>query len=405
MKSLVLYPYPMEYDGQSLQGHYLLKGLKENGEDAVACSRYNQEDKKVFYEKYKPDVVFGIVFWGDVPELVSHPLANKMTPVPWLNANGCVFNYHALLNSLPLILATSNWVKATYIRDGIKPDNIHVAPIGYDPEIFYSRQSYDPEVRRMRKEVLEIEDDELMILTAGGDVTSKGAQEMIKAIAKVQDKLPKWKYVLKIWPSKSAREHGRDEEKLIAELGLDPDKFIYLSEKYDPHKMSLLLNSCDIYAAPSRIEGFGMIQLEAQACGKPVISIDVGGPRDTIIPNETGFLADVESEIKLNSEWVSKRMGFETRHRIKFPEPKTFAYRANIDQLAESLVKLATDSKLRNKMGKAAAQHAYDTFNYRITAKHIADLVKKYVLKEKQAVSRPIDNPVHSFITKRVYQR
>jgi glycosyltransferase involved in cell wall biosynthesis len=166
--------------------------------------------------------------------------------------------------------------------------------------------------------------------------------------------------------------------------------------------MSLLLNACDIYAAPSRIEGFGMIQLEAQACGKPVISIDVGGPRDTIIPNETGFLAEVESEVKLDSEWVTKRMGFESRHRIKFPEPKTFAYRANVDQLAEALLKLATDTKLRNKMGKAAAQHAYDTFNYRITAKHISDLVKKYVLKEKQAVAKPIDNPVYSFITKRV---
>ncbi len=402
MKSLVLYPYPMEYDGQSLQGHYLLKGLKENGVSAIACGRYNRTDKKVFYEKYKPDVVIGIGFWGDAPELISHPLANKMTPVPWLNANGCVFNYHDLLNSLPLILATSNWVKATYIRDGIKPENIQVAPIGYDPDIFYPRPKYDPEVKRLREEVLEIKDDEIMILTAGGDVTSKGAQEMIRAIAKVQNKLPKWKYVLKVWPSKSAREHGIEEEKLIDELGLDPDQFIYVKGKYNPHKMSLLLNACDIYAAPSRIEGFGMIQLEAQACGKPVISIDVGGPRDTIIPNETGFLAEVESEVKLDSEWVTRKMGFERRHRMKFPEPKTFAYRANVNQLAESLLNLATDAKLRNKMGKAAAQHAYDTFNYRITAKHIADLIKKYVIKEKSAVEQPINNPVYSFLQTRV---
>jgi alpha-maltose-1-phosphate synthase len=401
MKSLVLYPYPLEYDGQSLQGHYLMKGLRENGEDVVACNRSNSDDKKIFYNNYKPDVVIGIGFWGDAPELINHPLANKMSPVPWVNANGCVFNYHALFNALPLILATSNWVKATYIRDGVKADNIHVAPIGYDPEIFYPRQSYDPEVKRMR-EMLEIGNDEVMILTAGGDVTSKGAQEMIKAIAKVTDKLPKWKYVLKVWPSKSARQYNHDEEKLILDLGLNPDNFIYVKDKYNPHKMSTLLNACDIYAAPSRIEGFGMIQLEAQACGKPVISIDVGGPRDTIIPNETGFLADVESEIRLDSEWVTKRMGFETRHRVKFPEPKTFAYRANINQLADALLKLSTDSRLRSKMGKAAAQHAYDTFNYRITAKHIADLIKKYVLKEKQAVAKPIDNPVQAFISTRV---
>jgi alpha-maltose-1-phosphate synthase len=145
-----------------------------------------------------------------------------------------------------------------------------------------------------------------------------------------------------------------------------------------------------------------MIQLEAQACGKPVISIDVGGPRDTIIPNETGFLVDVASEIKLDSEWVTKRQGFQKRHKIEFPEPKTFAYRANIDQLSEALLKLATDKELREKMGEAAAHHAYDTFNYKITAKHIADLVKKYVLKDKKAAQKPISNPVQDYIQTRV---
>ena len=74
--------------------------------------------------------------------------------------------------------------------------------------------------------------------------------------------------------------------------------------KYSPEFMASLLNACDIYAAPSRLEGFGMIQVEAMACGKPVISINVGGPKDTIVHEKTGFLVDVESEDK-----ASKRMG------------------------------------------------------------------------------------------------
>ncbi|MFH1802491.1 MAG: glycosyltransferase family 4 protein [archaeon] len=401
MKSLVLYPYPAEYDGQSLQGHYLLKGLQENGEEVIPCDRNDAEGKKLYYDKFKPDVVFGIGFWGDTPELIKHPLTQGHTPVPWLNANGGIFNYHDILNALPLILATSNWVKATYIRDGVKGDNIHVAPIGYDPDIFYPRKEYDMEVRRMRH-TLGIEEDEIMVLTAGGDVTSKGAQEILRALAKIDSEALKWKYVCKIWPSRSAREHGKEERKLIKELGIDEDKIAYDSNKYSPEKMAVLLNACDIYAAPSRLEGFGMIQLEAQACGKPVISINVGGPRDTVIDGETGFLVDVASEVKLESEWVTRRQGFEKRHRIVFPEPKTFAYRANVDQLAESLLKLMSNKDLRLKMGKTAAEHAYDTFNYRITAKHISDLVKKYVLKDKEAVSKPIRNPVQDFIKTRV---
>ena len=72
-----------------------------------------------------------------------------------------------------------------------------------------------------------------------------------------------------------------------------------------------MLNACDIYAAPSRIEGFGMIQVEAMACGKPVVSINVGGPAETIIHNKTGFLAGVAEEVKLTEEWVYPHMGFE----------------------------------------------------------------------------------------------
>lgn len=384
MKSLVLYPYPTEYDGQSLQGHYLLKGLQECGEESIPCGRGADIEKEQLYSSYKPDVVYGIGFWGDAPEIISHPLAHGMTPVPWLNANGWVANYHSALNSLPLILATSSWVKATYIRDGVKGENIQVAHIGYDPEIFYPRKRDEKEITKLRRE-LGLADDDVMILTAGGDVTSKGAQEIFRALATLDPSL-KWKYVCKIWPSKSARVHGIEEMQLMNELGIDPSRVVYLKKKYDPAKMAVLLNACDVYAAPSRLEGFGMIQVEAMACGKPVVSINVGGPKDTVVDGKTGFLVDVASEIKLESEWALPRQGFEKRHKIYFPEPKTFAYRADVGQLAHALDLLIRDSALRAGMGAAAAKHAYEKFNYRATAKHIAELTKRFVL-ERQTVA------------------
>lgn len=382
MKSLVLYPYPLEYDGQSLQGHYLMRGLRENGMEVLPCGRGDEASKKLAYEKFKPDVVFGIGFWGDTPDLVVEPLKSGFTPVPWSNANGWVANYHEILNSLPLILATSRWVKSTYVRDGIRPEIIQVAHIGYDPNIFYPRPNYDSAIREMRAS-LGVKEDELMILTAGGDVTSKGAQEILKALAKINDKVPSWKYVCKVWPSRSAREHGKCEKKLIEELGLDESKIIYINKTGNSNYMANLLGACDIYAAPSRLEGFGMIQLEAMACGKPVVSINVGGPADTILHGETGFLAEVASEVKLTDKWVSRKMGFEKRQQIKFPEPKTFEYHADVDHLAEYLCRLMNDSFLREKMGNAAAKHALNNFHYRITARHIADLVQEYVLKPK----------------------
>jgi alpha-maltose-1-phosphate synthase len=375
MKVLLLYPYPVEPDGQSLQGEYLRKGLEELGVEVMPCNRDDSLQKLWCYKSFKPDLVIGIGYWGDSPEVLHSPGKHGIKAIPWFNADGWVANYHDTLNNLPLLVTTSNWVKSTYMRDGVKGDNIHVCHIGFDPKIFYPYPKDDFRIKELR-DMLGISEDEKMIFTAGGDVTSKGAQEMFKALAKIGRQFPNWKYVLKTYDSFSADDHGREEERLIEELGLDENRIIRLSGAYSPEFMAAMLNACDVYAAPSRLEGFGMIQLEAQACGKPVISIDVGGPKDIIVHEKTGYLVDIASEIKLSREWAYEWMGFEEKHQIVFPQPKTFAYRANTDQLAEYTLKLLTNSYLREEMGKAAAEHALKNFHYRVTAQKMLDLIK-----------------------------
>ncbi len=382
---MVLYPHPPEPDGVSMQGHYLIKGLIENGVDVLPCDRENNIQKEWSYLSFQPDFVIGLGFWADAPGLIHDPLFHGMQPIPWFNADGWVANYHETLNKLPLLVTTSNWVKSTYIRDGVKEDNIHVCPIGFDPKSFYPISKSDQRVRKLRH-LLDIKDDEKMILTIGGDVTSKGAQEMLRALAKMNPKFSKWKYVMKVWDSFSADDHGVEEENLIKELGLE-EKITRLVGKLSPEFIGILLNACDIYAAPSRLEGFGMIQLEAEACGKPVISINVGGPKDTIIHGKTGFLVDVDYEVKLEKEWVYPWMGFESKHQIEFPTPKTFAYRANIDQLAEYTLMLLQNDDLREKMGRAGAEHALKNFHYKVTAKKMIDLIKNNILEKKAIAS------------------
>ncbi len=44
-------------------------------------------------------------------------------------ADGYIANYQEVLNALPLILVTSNWVKEMYVRDGIDGDKIEVLPV------------------------------------------------------------------------------------------------------------------------------------------------------------------------------------------------------------------------------------------------------------------------------------
>ncbi len=51
-------------------------------------------------------------------------------------------------------------------------------------------------------------------------------------------------------------------------------------------------NSLNCYVCTSRSEGFSMSSLEAGACGRPLISTDVSGTEEMIIPGKTGFIVD-----------------------------------------------------------------------------------------------------------------
>ena len=367
MKIAVLHAYPPEPDGLSIQGYLLYRGLKELGVDVMPCHYAPSFQKQWVLDAYKPDVAIGVGCWTYVPDIVLSPQNSGVIPVPWFVANGWVANYHRLLSQLPLVFTTSNWVTETYERDGVDTKNYKTLPIGFDPEEIKPIPQDDSKVVRLR-EMLGVQPHEKMILTVGGDVTSKGAQEMLKALAEVDKDFKEWKYVLKHWDCESAEAHGAEEEALIDKLGIDPGKIQYLSGAFSHDFMSYLIAACDIYAAPSRLEGFGMIQVEAMACGKPVISINKGGPADTIIHEKTGFLAEVGETIELTEEWAYESMGFEADHKIKFDKPKVFAYRASIPELAEYTKRLLTDDKLREEMGKNAYTHAMDNFQY----KHIA---------------------------------
>ncbi len=94
------------------------------------------------------------------------------------------------------------------------------------------------------------------------------------------------------------------------------------------------LSAMDIYILPSYREGFGMVVVEAEAMGVPVIVTDIPGPTDAMIPNETGLLvkkADVDSLVAAMRELANsteKRQAFGiAAHKFateKFEQQKLF---------------------------------------------------------------------------------
>jgi len=301
MKSVVLYAHPPEPDGLSLQGNYLWRGLLENKYQSWPCNPEGGLQKEFWYKNFKPDVAYGIGYWGNVPLLVHDPLKFGITPVPWFNADGWVANYHEDLEKLPLMFTTSEWVRQTYKRDGVNIKNIVPMHIGIDTNNY--RQINDDKAKKKIKELLGVKPNEKMILTVGGDVTSKGAQEMFKALAKVNEEFKDWKYVCKSWSSECSHEWHDEESKLVEELGIK-DKVIFIEGSFSTEFIPYLLNAADIYAAPSRLEGFGMIQVEAMACGVPVLATPVGIVPDLLKNGLVGEIIDWDAEDIANKAGV-----------------------------------------------------------------------------------------------------
>jgi len=375
VKVLLLYDYPASPGGLATQGSLLLKGLLEMGADVHAVHYESAQEKEWYYRWFKPDVAVGIGYWGHTPQLILHPQKYHVQPVPWLVADGYIANYQEVLNELPLILVTSNWVKEMYVRDGIRGDNIEVLPVGCDTDAFIPFSKDDQKILAVR-ESLGISPSQLMILTIGGDAASKGAREVMQALALIDDQISDWKYICKTWPQPRTELQNLADLELAKELGIEK-KVVYATNIISRDFMPYLIGACDIYAGPSRLEGFGMPQVEAGACEKPVIGINAMGMLDTLVNGETAFLAGVAQHIIVNEVTIGNECGLEKKRKVVFDVPRTVDYRASVDDIAKYLIQLMNDPFLRQKMGKAGRNRVVENFDYRLVAKRFVELINQ----------------------------
>lgn len=375
MKILVLYHHPPAPGGLSTQGDLLYKGLLEIGVDARPAHLESDLEKEWYYRWFRPDVVVGVGFWGDVPHIVLHPRRFGIRAVPWLLADGYVANYRDILDDMPLMLVTSNWVRETYVRDGIRCDRTVTLPVGCDTDRFVPRHPDDPKVRAVR-DALGVLPGELLILTIGGDAASKGGREVMAALASLGDEVPPWRYVCKVWPQQRTEVQNHLDIQLARSLGIQ-DRTSFRTQLVSRNLMPYLLAACDVYAAPSRLEGFGMPQVEAGACGKPVIGIRAMAMLDTLVHGETAFLANVARQIHITETVLGPESGFEPGHRVVFDKPRVADYRASSRDIAAYLKLLLNDASLRRRMGEAGRRRVVEHYDYRFVARRLMEILSE----------------------------
>jgi len=188
-----------------------------------------------------------------------------------------------------LVAATEDEKKQLTNRYSAPAGKIAVIPPGVDITRFY------PIPADEAKEFIGIPRDERMLLFVGRIEPLKGIDILIRAIAQLRhadvlSECPHYLYIIGGEPepgSKDMNKEMRRLQNLCQELGVG-DLVIFLGKR-DQDTLQYYYSAAEIVVMPSHYESFGMVALEAMACGTPVIATQVGGLQHLVQNEKTGF--------------------------------------------------------------------------------------------------------------------
>ena len=91
---------------------------------------------------------------------------------------------------------------------------------------------------------------------------------------------------------------GRDEQRIREKVEAeDMSQKVSLVGSVEHENIPYWMNACDVFLLPSYSESFGIVQIEANACGKPVIATHNGGSEEVILDGKTGFLVEDPEDV------------------------------------------------------------------------------------------------------------
>ena len=140
---------------------------------------------------------------------------------------------------------------------------------------------------------LKLGSHEKVILYVGRFDERKGIETLVKACSLLKEKGVQNLKLLIIGGSSEDMPDGDERkriENLVDQLGLKESTVFAGRIGHDV--LPLYYTAADVCVIPSHYEPFGLVAIEAMACGVPVVASNVGGLKFTIIPEETGLLVE-----------------------------------------------------------------------------------------------------------------
>ena len=190
-----------------------------------------------------------------------------------------------ILEQASCVVATSPQERETLQSLVSEQGCIEVVPCGTDLENF--RIIPKMEARKQ----LGLEPTEQIILYVGRFDPCKGIETLVRAVAMSQAKAKGNVRLVMAGGSDAELEDGQERqriEQIVQEVGLTEQTIFAGRLGHDV--LPLYYAAADVCVIPSHYEPFGLVAIEAMACGTPVVASDVGGLKFTVIPEETGLL-------------------------------------------------------------------------------------------------------------------
>ena len=298
--------------------------------------------------------------WG-VPSILT---IHSLEPLrPWkVEQLGRAYHLSAWMERTAIeqasaVIAVSEETRADVLRlFDVTPERVHVIHNGIDLDEYRPATAADVLARH------GIDADQPYVLFVGRITRQKGILHLLNAIPRLDPALQ----VVLCAGAPDTPEIGREMEAGVAALGCERPGIIWIREMLSRPDVIQLYTHAAVFCCPSVYEPFGIINLEAMACGTPVVASAVGGIKEVVVPEKTGLLVD-----------PGLRPG-------SFDPADPAAFAAG---LADAINRLAENAGLRARFADAGRRRVQAHFSWDAIAARTEALYRE-VLSRSRSLSR-----------------
>src|SRR5690625_557115 len=238
------------------------------------------------------------------------------------------------------VIAVSAGMRADVLRSypEIDPENVRVVHNGIDLAGWQRREDPDT-VRRWG-----IDPDQPAVVFVGRITRQKGLPYLLRA---AQQLPPEVQLVLCAGAPDTAQLMA-EVQQLVADLRAEREGVVWIDEMLPREELTAILSAATTFVCPSVYEPLGIVNLEAMACGTPVVGSGTGGIPEVVTDGEVGTIVPLEQVSDGTGEPI---------------DPHEF-----VSDLAAALTEMVADPHRARAMGEAARKRVEDHFSWEAIA-------------------------------------